>query len=359
MEGSGAPEDITGRVLRAVVLAVLTAFALYLCWKLAAPFLSAFTWALALSVACAPLRKWLFARMNRLWATLLIMALVILVVAVPVAAISRELLQESLRAEALLQKSVQTDAWRNFLAAHPRLGPVWAWADEQLDLSQIARQLAGAIAGAIAPAVARSVGVVSQTGAAMLAFFFFLRDQEIALATIRRLLPLEPSETELLFSRVSAAIRSAVYGRLFIGVVQGSLGGIIFALVGLPAPYLWGAVMVLLSTLPVLGSFLVWLPADAFLLAEGHWIRALIVFVWGIAVINPVDNLLYPVLVGARLGLHSLVLFVAFVGGLIVFGPSGLILGPCIIAFAVGIAEVWKARTMVADAGVDVSPREF
>jgi predicted PurR-regulated permease PerM len=102
--------------------------------------------------------------------------------------------------------------------------------------------------------------------------------------------------------------------------------------------------MSLLSILPVLGAFVVWVPASVFLLVGGHWIRAVIVAVWGLAVIHPVDNVLYPVLVGARLGMHPLVLFVAFVGGLIAFGPAGLILGPCIIAAAVGIVKVWEAR---------------
>ena len=283
-------------------------------------------------------------RLPRLPATLLTMTFVIVVIAVPVTFVSRQLLQESLKAQTLLQRSFQTDGWRNAIAAHRWVGPIWAWADQQLDLSQIAQELAGAIAHSIAPAVARSVGVISQAGAALLAFFFFLRDQEIVLATIRRMLPLEATETDLLLSRVASAIQTAIYGRLFIGFLQGMLGGAIFALVGLPAPVFWGAVMSLLSTLPVVGAFIVWVPAGAFLLIEGHSIRALIVLVWGVAVIHPVDNLLYPVLVGARLGLHPLVLFVAFVGGLIALGPSGLILGPCILAFALGVAEVWKSR---------------
>jgi predicted PurR-regulated permease PerM len=352
-------QDTTVRVLRPLVLTALTALAIYLCWKLAAPFLNAFTWALTLAVACDPLRKWLFARLPRLPATLLIMTVVIFVVALPVTLLSRQLLLESVRAQTLLQKSLQSEDWRAAIAAHKWLGQTWVWADQQLDLSQMTQQLASAIARSIAPAVARSVGVISQAGAALLAFFFFLRDKEIAVAAIRRMLPLADSETDVLFTRISSAVQSAIYGRLFIGFLQGCLGGVIFALVGLPAPVFWGAVMSLLSTLPVLGAFVVWVPAGAFLLADGHWLRALIVLVWGLAVIHPIDNLLYPALVGARLGLHPLVLFVAFVGGLIALGPSGLILGPCIVAFAVGITEVWKSRSHETDEGVVIEPNDI
>ncbi len=200
------------------------------------------------------------------------------------------------------------------------------------------------MAGWIAPVVAHSVGVVAQAGVILLALYFFLQDEEIALAAVRGLLPFSPSEIDRLFSRVSSTARATIYGRLLIGTIQGSLGGVIFALVGLPAPVFWGAVMALLSFLPVFGAFLVWLPASLVLLAQGHWMKGAAVLLWGLAVIHPVDNILYPVLVGARIGLHPLVLFVAFVGGVVAFGPAGLILGPCIVAIARGLAEIWRAR---------------
>ena len=344
-------EDGTLRVLRAMALAALTALGIYLCWKLAAPFLNAITWAFTLTLVCAPLRKWLFARMPRLPATALIMALVLVVIAVPLTFALRQLLQESLKAQLWLRNSMQTEGWRSAIAANRWLGPLWNWADRQLDLGQLAQQIAAAIARWIAPAVAHSVSVISQTGAALLAFFFFLRDEETILAGVGRMLPLSPAETGRLFARVSTAVRTAVYGRVFIGFVQGFLGGVIFAIVGLPAPVFWGAIMSFLSMLPFLGSFVVWIPADVYLLLSGHWISALIVLVWGVAVINPVDNVLYPILVGARIGMHPLVLFVAFVGGLIAFGPTGLILGPCIIAFTAGLAEIWQERQAAASAG--------
>jgi predicted PurR-regulated permease PerM len=105
--------------------------------------------------------------------------------------------------------------------------------------------------------------------------------------------------------------------------------------------------MILLSLLPVFGAFLVWVPASLFLVAQGHWIRGIIVAAWGFAIIHPVDNILYPVLVGEKIGLHPLVLFVAFVGGLVVFGPAGLIIGPCLMSLAAGLAEIWRARSVV------------
>jgi len=335
----------------ATLLALLTAVAIYLCWRMAAPFVNAFTWAFALTIACAPLRRWLLARMPPVAATLLIMALVVMVIAAPLMMMLTRLLQESIRAQSLLRSSFGTDEWRNVIESNRWAGSLWAWIDQQLDIGEIGRQAAAMIASWIGPVVARSASAISQTGIALLVFFFFLRDQETILGGVAGMLPLSAAETTALFERVSTAVRTAVYGRVFVGMVQGLLGGVIFALLGLPAPVFWAAIMSLLSVLPMLGAFLVWVPAGFFLLAGGHWIRALILLIWGVGVIHTADNFLYPILAGPRMGLHPLVLFVAFVGGLLAFGPAGLILGPCIVAFAAGLAEIWRRRMAVISDG--------
>ena len=87
----------------------------------------------------------------------------------------------------------------------------------------------------------------------------------------------------------------------------------------------------LLAVVPVLGAFVVWVPAALFLALEGSWGKALILILWGGLVVGTVDNLLRPILVGNRLKLHTVLAFIAVVGGLILFGPAGLILGPVIL----------------------------
>jgi predicted PurR-regulated permease PerM len=328
-------------------LLILAAIAIFLCWKMVAPFISAFTWALTLAIACAPLRRKLFARMPAGRASVLIIAVVVVVIGAPVTLLLRQLLQETLRAQSYLQNSLSTDGFSETISRYPWLDRAWTWVYQELDIRDLAGQFASTLTGWIAPAVAMSASIISETGIALLALFFFLRDEEAILPRIKELIPLSAPDTEGLFTRIASTVRMAVYGRLFIGLVQGFLGGVIFAIAGLPAPVLWGAVMSLLSLVPMLGAFVVWIPAALLLLATGSWIRALIVTVWGIAVINPVDNFLYPALVGSRLGLHPLILFIAFLGGLAAFGPTGLILGPCIVAFAVGTIDIWRERVRI------------
>jgi predicted PurR-regulated permease PerM len=114
---------------------------------------------------------------------------------------------------------------------------------------------------------------------------------------------------------------------------------------GLPTPLVWGMVMALLAVVPILGAFVVWIPAAVFLALEGHWAKALILTGWGGIVIALIDNLLYPVLVGERLRLHTLLVFIAILGGLTLFGASGLILGPVVLAVTLALVDVWRWRT--------------
>ena len=147
-----------------------------------------------------------------------------------------------------------------------------------------------------------------------------------------------------LFANVSDTVHATLYGTITVAIVQGALGGLMFWWLGLPAPLLWGVVMGLLAVVPVLGAFVIWIPAAIFLVLEGSGAKALLLTLWGVIVVGGIDNLLYPMLVGKRLRMHTVPAFIAIVGGLIVFGPSGLILGPVIVTVTRLLLHIWRAR---------------
>ena len=328
--------------LRPTILAALTALMVYLCWRMATPFVSAFTWALALAIASQPLRNRLTARMPATLAALLTIVVLIIGLGIPAALLSHQVLHESIRGQEALRQIIRQDVLEKSLRSYPWIRAAWDWLTPQMDLPAAAQQAATSVGGWVAPLFAGSFRIVSQLATSIFVLFFFLRDQEPILKTLRGLLPLKPTDIDHVLSSVKSAIYAAVYGRLAIGLLQGLLGGLIFWFVGLPAPVFWGCLMALLSILPVVGTFIVLAPAAAVLLLTGAWGQAIAVTLWGLLVIHPVDNVLYPMLVGEKLGLHPLVLFVAFVGGLITFGPPGLILGPAIVAAAIALVAVWK-----------------
>lgn len=119
--------------------------------------------------------------------------------------------------------------------------------------------------------------------------------------------------------------------------IQGTLTGLGFWFLGLSSPVVWGLLATVLAVLPVVGTTLVWLPAAAMFFVSGHWIKGIILIIWGLVVVHPVDNLLRPYLIGGAVKLSTLYVFFAVVGGLREFGALGLFIGPIILAITVGL----------------------
>jgi predicted PurR-regulated permease PerM len=126
--------------------------------------------------------------------------------------------------------------------------------------------------------------------------------------------------------------RATIKGTIVIGILQGTLGGLIFWLLGIEAAVFWGAVMVVLSIVPMLGAGLIWVPAAIIMVASGSYIKAAILVVFGVLVIGLVDNLLRPVLVGRDTRMPDYLILLSTLGGLAMFGVSGFIIGPIIAA---------------------------
>jgi predicted PurR-regulated permease PerM len=88
---------------------------------------------------------------------------------------------------------------------------------------------------------------------------------------------------------------------------------------------------------PVAGSALVWGPASILLFLGGHWLKALILLIWGVAVIGQVDVVVRPYVVSARVRAHTLLVFFALLGGVEAFGILGIIVGPLILSIALAV----------------------
>jgi len=327
----------------ALVLMVVTVLALYLCWKMTEPFVPALAWALTLSILGARVHQRLSERWGRpsLGAGLVTAVLCVLVVAplVAFAPVAMDRVRDgwdSLRSESVRSR-VQA-----LVRNQPALAPAVEWVSRQAPSGEeLAKQLAPRVSGFLTG----SVWACIQLLVTFFALFYLLRDREQALVYLRSVLPLTTPETNRMFKRVSEVVRASVLGTLLVAAVQGLLGGLMFWWLGLPAPLFWGSVMFLLSILPLLGAAVVWVPAALFLLLEGHWEKALVLTAWGSIVVALIDNLLYPILVGDRLRLHTLAVFVAIVGGLVAFGAPGVVIGPLVLAVTAAIVEIWHDRT--------------
>lgn len=340
--------------VQTLALLAATALGIYLCSRLAAPFLSALVWALALAVMFMPLQRWLEAKLKRPSAAAVVSVFIIgLIVVVPAAFVGRQLIVQVAKGAELVETKIESGEWRRALETRPRLGPLAERIGQQIDLPGTVKTFAtwlSTTAGAIVK------GSVFQAIGFCLIFyllFFFLRDRRAALQSLRSLSPLADPEMDRLFGRIGDTIHATIYGTLAVACVQGLLGGLMFWWLGLPAPLLWGAVMALLAIVPVFGAFIIWIPAALFLAAEGSWGKAVILALWGVLVVGTIDNLLGPILVGKRLKQHTLLAFISLVGGLILFGPAGLILGPVALTITMVLLEVWTDRTTAGERNRD------
>jgi predicted PurR-regulated permease PerM len=335
---------VTRERLLIFTLLATTAVAFYLCYLLARPFLSALAWALALAVIAHPFHGWIARRLHHpnLAAALAVVAVAFAVVA-PTIFAARQIIREAVEGVEIIR--AEQGQWREAIERNPRLAPILRWAEGQINLQEAAERVEGALAAHASSLVKGSAWMAADLLITFFFLFYFFRDRRGVMKSLRSLVPLSDAETDKVFTRVSETIYATVYGTIAVGIVQGFLGGLIFWWLGLRAPLLWGTVMALLAIVPVLGAFVVWLPATLLLAFEGSWGRALILAAWGGIVMSLIDNWLYPVLVGKRLRIHTVAVFVAIVGGLILFGAAGLILGPVILAVAVALVEVWRRRT--------------
>jgi predicted PurR-regulated permease PerM len=321
-----------------IVLAVVILVGIAVCLVLAKPFLSALTWALALAILFAPVHARIEMKLKHPSSAALVSVLVIVVgVALPAIFVVGQLIQEAAMSASLLQARVAGDAFQHFLEIHPSIAPIGTWMQQQIDLSALITSVATWLSSAVASLARGSALQILDIVLTFYLLFYFLRDRRIAKRSLREWLPLTDVECKQLFDRVVDTVKATIYGTLFVAAVQGFLGGLMFWLLSLPTPRFWGLVMGLLSIVPVLGAFVVWIPTAVFLVLDGSWGKALILTFWGALVVGGIDNILRPMFVGSRLRLHTVPAFISTVGGLILFGAPGFILGP----LAVTITSCW------------------
>lgn len=334
-----------GHVARTVLIAAAAGLGLYLCYRLAVPFLMPLTWAVVLAVAFAPVHRRIERRIGRPNAAAATsVTLAALAVVAPLLFVVQQLVREAARGAAYIQELLAGSHWRTVLRDYPTLERGVTWIEQWLNPAELfgnlARWLTAESSSLIAGSLAQALGVVL----IFYFLFYFLRDRRMLVRTAVRLSPLDGKEAHLVMRRFGATVHAIIFGTLAVAVVQGGLGGLIFWWLDLPTPVFWGIAMGLLAILPVFGASLVWAPAAVMLAFDGRFLDALILAAWGGLLIATIDNLLFPVLVGNRLRLHTVIAFVGAVGGLVVFGASGVVLGPAVISVTLALVEIVKRR---------------
>jgi predicted PurR-regulated permease PerM len=225
--------------------------------------------------------------------------------------------------------------------------------DELGHLANLAAEAAGLL-------VQASLGAVLTLIVALWTMYSVVLDWERIAMHLERLLPLDPRHTRALVAEFREVGRTAFVGTIAGAIVQGVLAGLGFALCGVPQPVTWAAVVTVASFIPVVGVPLVWVPLAVALLVDGHLGRAILLTAWCLVVVGVInDYFIRPRLIGGRGNAHPLLMLVAILGGISVFGIAGVIVGPVVMALFVASARIYerdRETTALTSGGTGATP---
>ena len=319
----------------------------YLCLLILRPFFGVAAWSTVIAITCYPFHQRLVRRNGRvvlsaaITSTVMVLTVLVPLLFVGGVAINQLVaLGNSLRRAFLDPDGISRRVTAALAPLTDRLG---------LAPDSIVAWVSAHASEWVARAGQYTISAAAGAGGAMLSFaliavatFLLLRHGETLVATIPDLLPFARTQSEALLLRIRDAVNASMLGVVTIATIQGVLCGGMFWLLGIPAAALWGLVTVFASLVPFVGTAAVWVPGTLYLLAIGAWPKAIVLAVWGAAVVSSVDNLLRPKLVAGRVRLSGLAMFVAMLGGLQAVGALGIVLGPVLFATAAAILDVLR-----------------
>ncbi len=327
-----------------------------LVFRIIEPFLGPIAWALfigfLLQPAQARLAKWLGGRTSV--SAFVLTILVLLLFLGPLTALAVAFARQAADLAGRLQAWVgeQQGTTLSDIDHMPVIGSLLDWLDQNLEISTTTvqawlveggKRLFEQLASFGGIAFLGAVGTVLSFTVMLFILFFIIRDGRAIARLGAALVPLEPARREELAERLSSVTRAVVRGTVVTAIVQGFLLGIAFAVVGLPAPVVFGVVGAVLSVVPFGGTALVWVPAVIMLMIQGSYTQASILIAFGV-VVSSVDNFLKPLLISGQTVLPTLAVFIGVLGGLAAFGMIGLFLGPVVIALVLALIGFAKEK---------------
>ncbi len=204
--------------------------------------------------------------------------------------------------------------------------------------------------------------IVFSLGLALISFYFFLVDGPAFVRWLAQVLPLKDRQTYEVLEDFRQMARAVIGSNIIVGGTQAIVAGIGYAIAPIPHPIFFAMVTFLASFIPSVGTAIVSVPLIALLLLLGKPWWALFLAVWGLGIVGAVDNILRPILLRGAGHVHAAIVFFSLIGGIGIFGPMGLIVGPLAITFVVAMIRLWQRdfnpQTRRPESALDGRPRE-
>lgn len=315
----------------------------YMIWA----YIYGLVWAVIIAAISMPMYNFIEKRIKRpsISAGLSVIG-VILVVILPLLGVGALVVQEALEVEARVAEGNTVEDVQEFIqgiSEQPFIAPVLENIDIEAKIAEFAQELPSLTVGWITAGFQSALAFTVNALIMLYVLYYLYQSGPDWLRRLTHLLPLGDENEEILFKKFTSTAKATLKGTILLGGIQGTLGGIFFWIVGIPSAIFWTLVMIVLSIIPAVGSFLVWFPAAVYLLVTGQYWQSLVLFIGG-GIISLLDNLLRPPLVGKEIEMHSVVILLSTLGGLGVLGISGVVLGPMIAAFLMAVISMYEHR---------------
>jgi predicted PurR-regulated permease PerM len=300
-----------------------------------------------------PIYHWLFKRLwhNGPFASIICCLVLILCVLVPsyilIYLVVEQAIQLYKQAAPMVQQIIREGS-SNEIIARVLNAPLGQWLQSHVNWESLLSDLKNSVAALGKIIVNRTYAGISGVAATLVVTFFILFylffDGLRIVGVIKYLLPIHGRYKERIFSGFIGASRATVKGILIIGIMQGALSALTLLLTGIKSWLLWGFVCVVFSVIPVAGAHIILIPAGLIQIISGHFWKGIVIILVDVIVIASVDNVLRPRLVGRGAKMHDLIVFFSSIGGLSLFGITGIIIGPALASFFLSAVDVYKSE---------------
>jgi predicted PurR-regulated permease PerM len=176
----------------------------------------------------------------------------------------------------------------------------------------------------------------------LLSVFYFFRDGDRILAYLKKVIPFPGHYEDEIIGKLKETIYGIVVGSFGTSILQGLIGGLGFAIAGVPNVVFWGALMAFTSLIPYVGAAIIWLPMTLALYFQGEPAWALFMGLWGLIAVSSADNFFRAMLIGGTSKMHPLLTFLTVLGGLLLFGIKGVVYGPLILSLTLTVMHLYQ-----------------
>ncbi len=189
--------------------------------------------------------------------------------------------------------------------------------------------------------------------------YYMFKDGEKFIDKIKSGLPLRKHRQDAIIEQFNQVASAVLYGTVIVALLQALLAGVGFFLFGVPSPVIWAIITLVVSLIPFLGPFVIWLPASALLILNGYYsgdglvlLRGIGLFLFGMLIVSGIDNVLKPRLIAHKAKIHPALVLLGIMGGINFLGIVGFVIGPVILAmFATAFEAYIKERAQAPPEG--------